>query len=176
MIILNLLPKTDKKQIANHYLTLLIKDIVFSLLLICTVLAILFLICHFMLIKNFITISEQNLSIITKTNLITSDVRKINLELRTLEKIQYQYTNWVQFIINLNNQIPTTKIQITKINIDNHQQILRLEGKALNRDDFLKFKQNLENSKMFDSIKSPLSNLLSNKNLNFSLEMKFNKN
>ena len=127
-----------------------------------------------MLIKNFITISEQNLSIITKTNLITSDVRKINLELRTLEKIQYQYTNWVQFIINLNNQIPTTKIQITKINIDNHQQILRLEGKALNRDDFLKFKQNLENSKMFDSIKSPLSNLLSNKNLNFSLEMKFN--
>ncbi|MBU4360346.1 PilN domain-containing protein [Candidatus Parcubacteria bacterium] len=175
MIILNLLPATDKKQIVNHYLILLIKDIVFSFLLICTVLAILFLICHFLLIKNFISISQQNLSVMTKTNLITGNIRQINSELKSLEKIQDQYTNWVQFITNLNAQIPTDKIQITKLNIDKHQQTLKLEGKTIKRDAFLDLKQNLENSKMFSSIKSPLSNLLSNKNLNFSLEIKFNE-
>lgn len=175
MIILNLLPNSDKKQIANHYLILLIKDIVFSFLLICTILAILFLICHFVLIKNFISISQQNLSIMTKTNLITNNIRQINRELISLKKIQDQYTNWAQFITNLNAQIPTDKIQITKLDIDKHQQNLKLEGKALQRDDFLELKQNLENSEMFNSVKSPLSNLLSNKNLDFSLEMKFNK-
>jgi len=35
------------------------------------------------------------------------------------------------------------------------------------------FKKNLENSQAFKKLKSPLSNLLYEKNINFSLEIKY---
>ncbi len=173
MIILNLLPTSGKKKIVNHYLLLLIKDVVFLFLLTSAILAILFLICYFILIKNFITTTEQNLSVMKNTGLITSKIRKVNRKLNSIEKIQNDYTNWVQFIVELNSLIPQNEIQITKLNIDKHQKIITINGKALERDGFLIFKKNLENSKIFTEINSPLSNLLLEKNINFSLEIKY---
>lgn len=171
MITLNLLPPQDKKKITQHYLIFLSKDAIFSLLLLCAVLGIIFLICYLILIKNFIQINQGALSVMKSNEIITEEVRKINKDLRKVEDIQEKNINWPETLLALSDLVAADEIQITNLEIDHLKNLITLEGKALTRNNFLILKKNLEESDLFINIKSPLSNLLLAENLNFSLEI-----
>lgn len=170
MIVLNLLPFEDKNKIIKNYLFLLIKDVIFSLLLLSSILGIIFLISHFILIKNFIEISNSSLPVV-KSNAMTEEVRKINRNLSNIKEIQDNYVNWVKIILDINNLIPQEKIQITNLETNLSKNSIILQGKAADRDGFLKLKDNLEKTNLFKNIKSPLTNLLLAEKINFQLEM-----
>lgn len=170
MIILNLLTIQDKKNLTKHYLTLLSKDVIFSLLLLSAVLSIILLICQFILTQNFIQTNQNTLLTMKGNQIIIQHIRQINQDLKQVKKIQDKNIDWVQILLYLNNMIPQDEIQITNLEIDYSKNSIILQGKSLSRDAFLTLKQNLEDSEYFENIKSPLSNLLLAKNLEFELE------
>ncbi len=176
MTTLNLLPIQDKKNLVRNQIILISKDITYSLLLLGAILSIILLICHLILIKNFIQISQNSLSIVKSDEIITQKIRRVNKNLKIIESIQEKNINWVKILLTLSKLTPQDEVQITNLEINSNKNLITLQGKSLTRDAFLTFKQRLENSGLFCNIKSPLSNLLSAKNLNFKLEMSLKQN
>lgn len=174
MTILNLLTKIDKRKVTNRYLTLLCKDVVFSFLLVSTFLAIIFVISNFILTKNFISVSESSLTLNKTTGIMSAEIKGINSGLKEIEKMQEENTSWVAVILSLDELIPKEEIQITLLTFNGVSKKVEINGKALTREKFLEFKSNLEESELFSEIKSPLTNILYDKYLNFKLEAKLN--
>jgi len=174
MITLNLITKPDRKKLSQHRLTILFKDFVLSFLILSAVLGITLLICNFILMRNFIQLSDSSLSVIKSSNLVDKHVGQINENLKDINKIQNEYTDWVQTLLAINNLIPQYEIQVTNLEIDHLRKKAYLEGKALTREKFLELKQSLEESELFAEIESPLSNILYSKNLNFRLDINLN--
>lgn len=172
MIILNLLTSSDKKRVVKHHLILVLKDIVFSTMLIVAIVSVMLLISNYFLIDNFIQLSQGSVAI-SKTEESNREINKINNNLQEINSLQIENTDWAKVILSLNQLIVPNEIQLTNLEImpAGEKQIIKLEGKALSRNGFLKFKQNLEDSPMLSNIESPLSNILLAKDINFTLAM-----
>ena len=169
---LNLLPLQDKKNLKKHYLILLSKDVILSFLLLISILSIILSVSHFMLSKNFIELSQSSLSIMSGHEIITQKIRQINRDLKKISEIEQGNTNWLKIILSLSQLIPPGEIQLNNLEIQGQKNQIFIQGSALSRTAFLTFKDNLEKTNLFSEIQSPLTNLLSAKNLDFELSFK----
>ncbi len=175
MIVINLIPEKEKKDVTKHYLFLLYKDVVMSFLVVSAILSIFFVASSYILNENFIDLATRNFLTNPGKTSTLSEVRYINKKLDNILEIQQENTNWIALIEKINKQIPHEEIEIASLDFRKSEKTININGKALNRKAFLNFKNNLENLEEFKKIESPLSNILAAENFDFRLIINWDK-
>lgn len=98
---------------------------------------------------------------------------EVNKKMSEVGVVQADYVKWSRILQNFLRLIPEGN-QIHKIYFDKDSQKLTVQGLAATRDNFLELENNLKESDLATEIKSPISNLLYQSEINFSLEAKLN--
>jgi len=175
MITLNLITYKIKKELTREKIFSIVNDILLIILFTVIVNGIFIFISHKILADNFKKIQKQRDLISIANQPFNLEVTEINKRMQKIKNIQDEYTKWSDILAEINNLIPSgTKIDQMQFN--SLTNTFNIFGKALLRADFLILKENLEKSKLFTEITSPLSNLLRDQDVQFSLDGKLNKN
>jgi type IV pilus assembly protein PilM len=96
--------------------------------------------------------------------------RDFNSRLSVLSYLQRDKKYWSKLFIELRDVKPSG-VQLKDFSTDKKGKKIEvgLEGRAVSRDDILQFKQNLENSEIFENVKLPLSSLGVKENVLFEI-------
>lgn len=177
MIKLNLLPPEQKKQI---YLERINRWLVFYMASFCAILSGFFLVLLF--IYALISIESRTAQTsyrVAQTGSQGQDLssyeklaQNFNQELEKVRSIQKNHKNYSLLFEKLLPLVPLN-IRFDSIQINANGKIM-LTGFAYNREQIIEFKENLENSKDFSNVESPISNLVKQSNIDFSLVFNFN--
>jgi len=103
---------------------------------------------------------------------IEQKIKETNIELKYLDQLELNQEPTFKIINDLSS-FPSRNITFHAISLNRATQKGLIEGFAKNRDDLLNLKQNMEQSNNFSQIDLPLSSLLKDKDLNFSLSFSF---
>ncbi|MFH1456873.1 MAG: hypothetical protein ABIF17_02020 [Patescibacteria group bacterium] len=175
MITLNLITDKIKKELRREKIFSIIHDILLIFLFTVTINSIFIFISYRILEDNFKKIQAQR-DLISMTNQpFNMEVADINRRMQKIRNIQNEYTKWSDILYEINNLIPTG-IKIEQMQLNSEANTFNITGTAILRANFLILKENLEKSKLFTEIQSPLSNLLRDHDIQFSLNAKLNKN
>jgi Tfp pilus assembly protein PilN len=174
MIRLNLIPENKKEEIRQAYRFRMVLKWGVELSSILFVFALLLFSINYILLIN-LRMADQEINSIKSNNekykemeKYDSEIREINSKVATIEKIAGGQLYWSKFLAKLNEKaIP--EIEMTNILTKNYA--IFLAGKAKNRDDLLKFKENLEKEECFTDVNLPLSNLVSRAEVDFQLDL-----
>ena len=168
MIKLNLISPEQKRLIKTKQTYLLIKNISGLFLVLVIIISILLILTY-----NSLNIL-YNLNPNTKAslNFDEQEIEKINSELSGIEMMQTNFTVWSDIILVLTQQIPEN-IQIKSLEIDNKETKVELSGFAEYRDDYLNMINTLKSNERVSNLKSPLENLLSKEDINFSITFNY---
>ncbi len=109
-----------------------------------------------------------------KYSKLSEDITNLNDQLKLLAQLETNHEYPSKIIKDWANLVPSG-IQITSLSIDLLKEDLSIKGKAKTRNDLLTFKENLENSKKFKNIQSPLSNLVLDKDIVFEFSGELNQ-
>ena len=168
MIRLNLLPKTTKRQITKdiRQIGLINNAIVITIVLV--------------LISAGMLASQRYLSY--KTELINQveeasseelSVTQINKTITEVRVMQQDYVKWSRIIQNFLALIPEDN-KLHGLRFDKANKKLYIQGLSTTREAFLDLEENLRASDLIVDLKSPISNLLHQTDINFSLEATLN--
>lgn len=166
MITLNLISPEQKNLLKIKQLYIFLRNLSGAFLAFVTIIATILILCNYTLSlkydlnqndKSGLTIEEKN-------------VQELNKKIKNVNTVQNQYTVWSTIIVSILNLIPPN-IELKNFEIDKTAQVVKIDGTAKTRNDYLNLITALENSKKFNNIKSPLENLLSKENINFSLSL-----
>ncbi|MBU0637111.1 hypothetical protein KKH16_02810, partial [Patescibacteria group bacterium] len=113
-------------------------------------------------------IVEQT-TLITKNNLSHSNkIKEINNKLKFISEIQNNFIVWSKIIKDLSIITPANVI-LNFVKLDSINKNVKLQGKATQRVDLLKLKNNLEKSIIYSNIKFPIKNILEKENIDFEI-------
>jgi Tfp pilus assembly protein PilN len=171
MISLNLISPEQKKSLKTKRAYLLLKNLS-SVILILTVLISIILILTY----NSLDI-EYNLSPNTKNSmdLDEKEIQMINDQLKDIITIQNQSLVWSNILISITSLIPEG-IEINSLEIDKTTQLVKISGLAKARNDYLNLISALKNADNLENIQSPIKNLLSKEDINFTLSFTYKFN
>lgn len=173
MLALNLINPNIKKEILKEKIISLIRDVLFLLLFITLINSLFLELSNHYLVENFKEIKRQKEAIQIQNQPFNQDVSTINQKLKKVNIIQDEYTKWSNFLVALNKKIPAG-IVLNQFSFDKKNNYLELNGVAATRDDFLILKKQLDESNLVKNLKSPLTNLLYQNNVKFSLNGEIN--
>lgn len=177
MITLNLIPTQKKNdlRLANFYIV--VKNLIISILIIITTVAIVLLVSKIILQNMFNEIVAQSTLTTRYGNIFSGEIKIFNERLNGVKKIQGEYISWSKFISDFAKLVPTDIIVsnlVLSISEKDGNKII-ISGLAKDREKLLNFKDNLEDSSLFDNVNVPLENLLKKEEINFSLKADINK-
>jgi Tfp pilus assembly protein PilN len=167
MITLNLIPPTAKRNLKLTQVYKIIKDLIIFILFLTIFVAIILLLIKMALQNNFNKVVTESTLTTKYANIFNKDVKKFNEYLSAVDKIQQDYIPWSKFLVNLTKLIPEN-INIKNLDIDSNK--ISITGWAKSRDELLLFKNNLENSELFNGVNIPLENLLQKDNVDFNIK------
>ena len=179
MITLNLLPTIQKEKIKKMAICSLCENLIVSVFVSLSIIGAVFLISDNILQNNLIEFTAKTTGLPSQRQGLDMEIKKINSELKIINSIQGKFIKWSDFLLVLNETIPEkvrlTNIEIKSKNVSDEtggtRKSLALTGTAAMRDDLLKFQKNLENHPIFLEIESPISNILQQKNIEFTLNV-----
>lgn len=116
--------------------------------------------------------STNQSSLIAEMKEITSDVNKINAELKTIDE-SLEYKKIVPFInIILSKRARSIYInELTYTSDGPKKATIKLEGISSTRVSLLSFVKSLEETKSFKVVDLPISNFAKDRNINFSISL-----
>src|SRR3989338_8749541 len=163
---LNLISPQQKDSLTVDYLHLLIENV----LGIFVIVAILFAIILIPLSENLVILDYQDQrtrdTALAKNQDITAKIAGLNSLIGIYDGILSSGYSWSSLLAELSAVVPeNATLTHFKAASDNAGFILR--GYALKRDDLIKFIGNLEASKHFQEIQSPLDNYLQQQDIEF---------
>ena len=172
MTTLNLLPPAQKEKIKKMAIYSICENLVASIFITLTVISIIFLISNNILQTNLAHFISKTTEVPKDIQQLNANIKELNSQLKDISDIQKGFIKWSNFFININPLIPE-KIQIKYIEVSPKEEtyLLKLSGLAATRDDFLIFQKNLEDYSLFTKVKSPLSNILKQKNIEFTFDI-----
>jgi len=174
MIRLNLIPQSIKHNIKLKRINKFFYKINFVLIIFTFIITSSMLSAKFIIQDKFKKITEEN-NIKTlgldKENL--SKTQKINNDINVISEIQNNFIFWSKIVEDLSNKIPENVI-ISYIKIDKDSQTIKIRGHATFRSDLLIFKQNLDDSLIYNDIEFPIKNILQKENVDFDISIKIN--
>lgn len=174
MIILNLVPDTLKNEHIKKHVNRVIRNNLFLLFIVATLITILILLGRIYLENKFIeSVIETTQTSGRLQSPISQDVNVSNETLKAAKKIQDEFIPWQNLLITLSTITPD-KVVINQFQVTQEQNVLRLLGRAQDRESFLLFKENLESDELFADVLSPIENILNKTNINFSLNITVN--
>lgn len=103
---------------------------------------------------------------------IEQEIKETNIKLKYLDQLKLNQEPAFKIVSDLSG-FPSRNITFYALSLNRASQKGLIEGFAKNRDDLLNLKQNMEQSNNFSQIDLPLSSLLKDKDLNFSLSFSF---
>lgn len=167
MITLNLIPPEQKKLLKVKRLFLLLRNLSGLILFFTIIIAIILT-----LINYSLTLSSE-LSQLNQKNLTFDEkgIKEINSKLKNINDIQTQHLYWPTTLRSIIEMIPTG-VELKNLEIDS-TQLVKIEGVARTRNDYLNMLTALNNSEKIKDLESPLENLYSKENINFNLTLKY---
>lgn len=170
-IILNLLPGDKKRALRKHLILRLISFcLAVSFIIISTVAAALSL-SKLILLDTFNDSIVQSTLIPRELGGANNLIKQVNFKLDTIDKIERHFSPWSEHLINISKMIPKD-ITLTSLSAEKFSRSLMMRGTAKTRNDLLSLLAALENSGLFESIESPISNILVKEDIAFDLKMK----
>ncbi|OHA56715.1 MAG: hypothetical protein A2588_01745 [Candidatus Veblenbacteria bacterium RIFOXYD1_FULL_43_11] len=173
-ITLNLLSPTQKEYLRYERAYLQIRTVMWLMLTFTVIISGLLLVARLMLQDNYATVLTTTTLVNDKNKSIDRDIGSLNKSLKEAESIQADFIKWSKIIIDINKAIPDN-VELSYLNLEQKTRLFNLNGKALNRDDFLALKANLEALSYFEELSSPLTNLLLREDVNFEFTGKIKK-
>jgi len=171
-LLLNFISPNQERNLRFGYLCFIIKDFLGVLLVLSILLAI---------IAIPLNIKNKHLENIQKTaEELSSKIAGQNVEqaavlekkATALEKIADKYYDWPAVIARLSSLVPDG-VAISKFSADRNG--FSLSGTSNTRDNFLLFQKNLNDSKIFTDLESPLENYIQENSLIFNLKGKISQ-
>ncbi len=174
MIFLNLLPPDQKKEIQfeKTNITLIGTFVIFFIVLI---------ICGSLFFYTKITLQDELDDLkSSKANYQTyfeSDenkelndkIKKLNTFSNNINLIEEHQTNYTPVVVELAELAPND-LKFRSIVITRNKASLNISGYVVSRDQLLEFTKSLEDSEYISSVSSPLSNLTSPENVEFTIQ------
>lgn len=108
-----------------------------------------------------------------RTNDKDALVMLLNNKMSQLAVVQRDYVKWSNITADFLARIPTGN-KLFSLNLDKTNQKLSLSGYAAKRADFLNLQSALGNCPLISDINSPISNLLRQTEINYTLDAKLN--
>lgn len=171
MITLNLISPEQKKILKIKQFFLLLRNLISLILFFTLIISIILILTHHYLSVD--AAFNQNPYInLTYTE---KDIQEINNQLKYFVDIQTSHIFWPEIIIPLVDLIPDN-VEIKNLEIDGPRQLVKLQGIAKTRNDYLALINALETEPKIKDLKSPLENLLSKENINFNLSFIYQDN
>ena len=168
IIKLNLLSPADKKRIAKNIACInWINALAYLSLTVILVSGALYLGAKSM--ENKISRLRQ----IELSSSLDQEIMAINGKMRQAKELQKDFVKWSRVLTDITQTIPAGNI-IISLKLDQINERISLAGTAAARDDFLRLKQSWEESGLVSNLESPISNLLYQHNVDFSLSGKLN--
>ncbi len=173
MITINLLSSKEKKDITFEKTNISIISSFVVLLIVSVLLSIVLYTIHDLQKENLKALSQQAASVRQfldkeENKAMEEKVRKINYYLITINKNEKERTRFSKSLAEIASLTPD-KIRLFNIALSKEEKKFEISGNAKSRDSLLQFSEYLEKSEYFENIESPLSNLISPTNINFSL-------
>lgn len=176
MITINLLPPQQRKAKETKEL---MRKLIFASIFLTAILIISWFILFIsqQMINQSLSYQKQEIAIFEKyfnqesNKKIEQDIENVNKILTRVSTIEKNKSNLSNILIEL-IKTTTSNISFYNIKIVKSERKITMNGFAKTRDDFLKFKNDLEKSEYFDEIVSPPSNIINPENINFSIEAK----
>jgi len=123
--------------------------------------------------QTYLNYRVEKLEKIDAATTYDNEISRINRQINQVELIQKDYVKWSRVLTNLLSIIPEGNT-IGGLRLDQKNKKMVIYGNSKTRDDFLKIKDALEKSDLIADLESPISNILSQKNISFSLEATLN--
>lgn len=180
MLKLNLASPEYKKAIKIKRILSDVQSLFLHITFIVVVAAIILLIARKILDDNFIEAVGQT-SLISRSPTENKKNIEINKKIELAKEIQSNYIAWSRLIINFSKLVPDN-IEINSLNVNpagkQNELMMNISGKAVNREDFLAFKENLLGAKdLFEEkeIDIPITSLFEKENIKFDINIKIKK-
>ena len=173
MITINLLSSKEKKDISFEKTNISLIGSFIMLFGILIILSIALYSIQDLQKENLNTLGQQTKSVKAfldqeDNKKVEEKVEKINSYLATIKKIQENKTSFSKTLIQI-SEITPNGIRLYNIDLKKSEKTFEISGNANSRDNLLKMQDNLEKSDYFENIESPISNLISPSDINFSL-------
>ena len=123
--------------------------------------------------QQYLKRTAQDLEEVTTYTSLDKDIAEANRTINQLESIQKDYIKWSRVLFDFVQNIPIGN-RINRVNFNKNNQKIVLNGFAERRENFLKLEEALEKMEYASDITSPISNLLKQSDISFSLEAKLN--
>lgn len=170
MITLNLLPDALKEDLKSKHTHLIFVNASVVLFVVLTAVTIFILLGRMVLQNQFVNTVMETTLVNKRSSPIAEDVEKINNTIKTVADIQQDFVPWSNLIIDLSQLVPPD-VNLRQVSIIQKNNTLKLSGYAATRSAFLEFKDNLTESPIFTTVDSPISNLLKQEDIQFTLDI-----
>lgn len=174
MILINLLPKSVKKELNQKIILAAIKNISGLILVAIIFIGIILLCAKIVSLNNFNAAVEQITLISKEYGGINQEIRKVNEKIISISEIQKEYIIWSDFLKKFIPLIPDNVV-INYLSISKPSKNIFLKGIAETRDDLLTLKENFQSSPLFSKVEIPISYFLSRQNINFEISLTVQK-
>ncbi len=165
MIHLNLLDDEAKQQIRKNTTTIALTNSAILLAITVAIVAVI-LVASSQYLSNQVTGLGKNDSSPEETR-----TQEINSKISGLTQVQNRYIKWSEVLKDILTLIPEG-IQISRLEIDHDNQLLKINGLAATRDQYLLLENQLTDAKIIEKVTAPVSNLLKPRDIAFGLEAK----
>lgn len=172
MIILNLLPKKEQKEINIRKGYKLTKDILILLLIVAGFVSIFILIAKFIITKDMENITLQDQTINQGSQGLNNEIIKYNIELKRLSLIQKDNESFLNILIKLSDII-TEGITLSEISISQNAKdksfIISIKAKADTRNNLINFIDKFNAEEFLDDVELSWTTLFKQNNIEFDI-------
>lgn len=173
MITINLLASQQKQDLTTSKTNI---SIIGSFVILFSVVIILSIALYFMndlQKQNLDSLNQETLNIEKFLNQennqnLEKKIKDINYYLSTIKKIENERTNFANVLAEIANLTPDN-IRLIEINLNKPLKNFEIKGIAKTRDSLIKFDENLQQANDFKDIQSPLSNITTSNDIEFTL-------
>lgn len=165
-IILNLLPPPQKNYLEVLLIYRYLRIITFLLFSFAVISSALILGARLLLQNNLGDLLSTSAALNFRNTSLDKEITELNKNLKEINNIQANFTKWSTILAGLSAAVPPN-IEIKYLNIEKKSNRFNLNGRARERGDYLKLKDNLEKLPYLVNLQSPLTNLLTRQNVEF---------
>lgn len=171
MIILNLIPEKEKKelQILNTYIA--IKDFILVISAGIIISSTMLLLGKIILLDRFTHAVSNNILSTLPIKISNSAIKNIKKEIDAVSQIQKGHIDWITFFVKFNS-IANSGITISALSV-NDKGSAEISGSAKKRQDLIDFEKNINSSGYFKEYKFPYDALFKKENIIFSMNLEF---
>lgn len=171
LITVNLLSPEKKRMLKKYLLILFLKNFAAYSFVLIAVVGIVLLVSQTILTTTFNDTISRTALVTREYGGVNALIREANRKLRKISEIESEFTPWSEVLIHAATLTPSN-ITLVSLSCEASTRDVLIRGVAKTRGDLLIMTRAFEESKIFESVESPIANLLIKEDILFDLKMK----